>query len=332
MRSTGAGESGRCASIAGVVAAAGMAILAVVHTMAASQAAGQEDEPAAGDPPPDDSLPPATEVAATEMWAAAPGIWASGPQIWVSAPQMEAVAPEVAVSAPEGGASASADAGAAVEHAATPSSAAPGQQRVSVDAGAIPAGWALPPARAQSTHSGGRLASDAQVEAALVPGNPARDRRDGRSLDMDAPIEAALAGEPPVVEPIVEAAQRKLLEPELLLALAWHESRFDPDAVSHAGAVGVMQVMPGTLEWMADELDRALDPRDPADNALAGAAYLDRLLSAHEDPAEALIAYNQGPTALAENGPYPGAEAFADKVLSTRDQLREVRLAGFPDD
>lgn len=170
---------------------------------------------------------------------------------------------------------------------------------------------------------GHEVGAGASVDGLLARAS-APDASRSRSLDPNAPIEAALAEDPPVVEPIVEAAERKVLEPELLVSLAWHESRFNPDAVSHAGAVGVLQVMPRTFEWIADELDESLDPRDAADNALAAAAYLDRLLDSHDDLAEALIAYNQGPAALEEHGPYPAAEKFASRVIDTRDQLRDV--------
>ncbi|WP_165491845.1 lytic transglycosylase domain-containing protein [Egibacter rhizosphaerae] len=143
-------------------------------------------------------------------------------------------------------------------------------------------------------------------------------------LDEDVPIEAALVDGPSVVQPIVAAAERKDIEPELALSLAWHESRFDADAQSVAGAVGVMQVMPETAERMADELDESIDPWDPADNALAASAYLTRMIDEHDNVENALIAYNQGPVALAEDGAYPEAQEFADNVLETRDRLREV--------
>ena len=315
-QATRAGESasGRGASIAGVVAAAGMALFAVVHMMAASPAASHEDDHIVGSAPPDDAT--ANSSATT-------------PDIWASVPEMGVATPDIVVSEgseASGGSGPVENTSASATEAADREVADPGVTDPDArEASATPEDFALPPARAQ-VRQPSRLGRG--VERALVPPAAARDGQTGRKLDTDEPIEAALAAEPPVVEPIIEAAERKHLEPELLVALAWHESRFNPDAVSHAGAVGVMQVMPGTLDWIADELDRTLDPRDPADNALAAAAYLDRLLSAHDDATLALIAYNQGPTALADDGPYPAAETFADEVLGTRDQLREVRTVG----
>ena len=337
-QATRAGEPGRGASIAGVVAAAGIALFAVVHTMAASPAASHEDDRIVGSAPPDDAA--AGPASAPDAGPApTPGIWAT-------VPEMGAAAPDIVVSEGNDG---SGGIG-AVEDTVASSTEDPDREGADGEAGdtkgadgeagdtegadgepgdlsSVPEGFALPPARAQVPQPS-RLARGAALEAALVPPMRAREDRTGRELDTDVPIEAALAAEPPVIEPIIEAAHRKRLEPELLVALAWHESRFNPDAVSHAGAVGVMQVMPGTLDWIAGELDRSLDPRDPADNALAAAAYLDRLLSAHDDATYALIAYNQGPTALANDGPYPAAETFAEDVLGTRDQLREVRTVG----
>ena len=317
-QATRAGESGRCATIAGVVAAAGMALFAVVHTMAASPAASHEDDRIVGSAPPDDGAAGSASTSDTGS--------ASTSGIWASVPEMGASAPDIVASEGSEGSGGSGP----VEGALASTTKVPDREAADAEAGdtsETPEDFALPPARAQVPQPS-RLARGAPVEAALVPPNGAREGRPGRRLDTDVPIEAALAAEPPVVEPVIEAAERKHLEPELLVALAWHESRFNPDAVSHAGAVGVMQVMPGTLDWIADELDRTLDARDPADNALAAAAYLDRLLRAHDDATRALIAYNQGPTALADDGPYPAAETFADEVLRTRDQLREVRTVG----
>ena len=91
------------------------------------------------------------------------------------------------------------------------------------------------------------------------------------------------------------------------------ESRFDARAVSHAGAVGLMQLMPDT----ARELK--VDPADPAQNARGGAAYLRGLLEMFDNDVElALAAYNAGPGAVRRHGgvpPYAETRAYVDAVM-----------------
>jgi len=98
-----------------------------------------------------------------------------------------------------------------------------------------------------------------------------------------------------------EAARRFELDPRLLLAVIREESRFNPHAVSPAGAVGLMQVMPSTGEGMAGALGFAGEPRllDPGRNVLLGAAYLRHLLGRFGGNVMLAIAgYNAGPGAV----------------------------------
>ena len=86
----------------------------------------------------------------------------------------------------------------------------------------------------------------------------------------------------------------------LALAIARRESEFDPGAKSPVGALGLMQVMPGTARMMADKLGFDYQPSrltsDPGYNARLGAAYLD-VLQQEFGPSLALVAagYNAGP-------------------------------------
>ena len=88
------------------------------------------------------------------------------------------------------------------------------------------------------------------------------------------------------------AARRYGIEPSLLRAVAWTESRGRNTAVSPKGARGIMQLMPAT----AAEL--GVDPRDPVANINGGAAYLARQLAIFHDVPLALAAYNAGPGAV----------------------------------
>lgn len=147
-------------------------------------------------------------------------------------------------------------------------------------------------------------------------------------LRISAPrVSAALADQPPVVATLVDVARRHGVDPHLVVALAWHESRWDPTARSSEGAVGVLQVKPSTVEQVSEEIGRPLAPRDPADNATAGVVYLSWLLGRFDTTRDALIAYNQGTGALRQHGPYPSATWFADVVLATRAAFAKARWA-----
>lgn len=87
----------------------------------------------------------------------------------------------------------------------------------------------------------------------------------------------------------LEAAERANgLPPGMLVRVAYQESRFDPDAVSPAGAVGLMQFMPATA------LEFAIDPRDPVASIHAAGRYLSKLYQRFGNWSEALAAYNWG--------------------------------------
>ena len=94
---------------------------------------------------------------------------------------------------------------------------------------------------------------------------------------------------PAIVALLDAAAARHNVSAALVRAVAWVESRGNPLAKSAAGAMGVMQLMPGTAEGLG-----VADPYDPAQNIEGGVRYLSRLLQSHAVP-DALAAYNWGP-------------------------------------
>lgn len=117
--------------------------------------------------------------------------------------------------------------------------------------------------------------------------------------------------------PIINTiAERLELAPELLHAVVRAESAYDPNAVSRAGAVGLMQLMPGTAEMYG-----VADRRDPVANVHGGAQYLRDLLELFGQDLElALAAYNAGENAVKSYGnqipPYPETQGYVRKVLS----------------
>lgn len=117
-----------------------------------------------------------------------------------------------------------------------------------------------------------------------------------------------------VNDAITAAASATGLSPNLLRAVATAESGLNPNAVSPAGAVGVMQLMPQTAALLG------VDPYNPQQNVLGGAEYLKSLLA--EFPGHlswALAAYNAGPGAVQRFGgipPYAETEAYVARVKS----------------
>jgi soluble lytic murein transglycosylase-like protein len=91
----------------------------------------------------------------------------------------------------------------------------------------------------------------------------------------------------------------------LLAAVAWEESRMDPNAISAAGAHGLFQLMPGTARIVA------VDGKGPAANVRAGARYLRLMVDRFQGDLElALAAYNAGPTAVEQAGGAPSVETL----------------------
>lgn len=103
---------------------------------------------------------------------------------------------------------------------------------------------------------------------------------------------------------IVELAMARGISASLVKAVITEESCFDPNAVSHAGAIGLMQLMPDTAKWL-----RITDPRVPEANLRAGIRYLAMLKERYGDTALALAAYNAGPGNVQR---YGGVPPFAE--------------------
>lgn len=124
-------------------------------------------------------------------------------------------------------------------------------------------------------------------------------------------------------DPIIEAASKKHgIDFPLLKALIKAESNFDPYAISRTGAMGLMQIMPATVEALRIE-----DPFDPAENVMGGARYFKRLLVAFDNRVHlALAAYNAGPEAVKQYKripPYKETEAFVRRVMTYYDALKK---------
>ncbi len=94
---------------------------------------------------------------------------------------------------------------------------------------------------------------------------------------------------------IAEAAQRFALPERWIREVMRVESAGRPRAVSHAGAMGLMQIMPGTWAELRRAHGLGTDPFRPRDNILAGAAYLRQMYDRYRSVHLMLAAYNAGP-------------------------------------
>jgi soluble lytic murein transglycosylase len=99
-------------------------------------------------------------------------------------------------------------------------------------------------------------------------------------------------------EIVVGHAENYGLEPHLLAAVIYQESKFDAKAVSDSGAVGLMQLLPATAQGIADRTGGSgwheRDLVDPELNVRYGSWYLRHLLDKYDDEQLALAAYNAG--------------------------------------
>ena len=105
----------------------------------------------------------------------------------------------------------------------------------------------------------------------------------------------------PIAAHIAEAAQRFGIPERWIVAVLGAESAGDTHAVSHAGARGLMQVMPSTWDALRARYRLGLDPFDPRDNILAGAAYLREMYDRYGTIPAMLAAYNAGPARYDEH-------------------------------
>jgi soluble lytic murein transglycosylase-like protein len=117
---------------------------------------------------------------------------------------------------------------------------------------------------------------------------------------------------------IIKTAHKLGLDPTLALAIGWQESGFQQRVVSPADAVGIMQVVPSTGDYISTYLvHRHLDLLDPADNITAGVALL-KALTSSAPVDKAVAGYYQGIESVIAKGMYADTKAYVASVLLLR--------------
>ena len=136
------------------------------------------------------------------------------------------------------------------------------------------------------------------------------------SKGLPASMAALVAARDAVRRVIVEEADRYGVPPALALAVAWQESGWQQGVVSHANAVGVMQLLPATGEWVGTAmLGTTVDIRDLRQNVRAGARLLAHYLDRYDGNRDlVLAAYYQGQTAVDRHGVYPVSRSYIASI------------------
>lgn len=172
----------------------------------------------------------------------------------------------------------------------------------------IPGGSASRSGSTSTASSGntfaGRTYSDSVVGAAarnrsqLARGGvPSRDR-----------MRAIIAGK----------ARANGVDPALALAVSYQESGWNQGVVSVANAVGAMQVIPDTTDWISGVVGRRLNPLDPHDNATTGVVLLRILTRTASSERQAVAAYYQGLRSVRERGMYSDTKLYVDNVMALK--------------
>jgi LysM repeat protein len=114
---------------------------------------------------------------------------------------------------------------------------------------------------------------------------------------------------------IAAKARANGVSPALAVAISYQESGWNQGAVSVANAVGAMQVIPSTSEWISSVVGRHLDPLNAHDNATIGVVLLRVLTRSAKSERQAVAGYYQGLGSVQKNGMYPDTKRYVANVM-----------------
>jgi N-acetylmuramoyl-L-alanine amidase len=120
---------------------------------------------------------------------------------------------------------------------------------------------------------------------------------------------------------IASTARANGVDPALALAVSYQESGWNQRAVSVANAVGAMQVIPTTTDWISGVVGRRLDPLSPRDNATTGVVLLKILTQSASSERQAVAGYYQGLRSVRERGMYPDTKRYVANVMALKARL-----------
>lgn len=193
--------------------------------------------------------------------------------------------------------------------------------------------WTRELVRVNDLDGAGTLRAGERIVIPVVESVAARDRTAHRAPAPTAPMAPAASSlraqgwrhagmtRDEVRRLIAAEAGRRGVPVRLAQAVGWQESGWHQPVASPAGALGVMQVLPGTGLWMSLYVGRPLDLRDTHDNVSAGVMLLRVLLDETRSTRRAVAAYYQGLGAVRRHGAYPATRRYVDSVLAIRDRL-----------
>lgn len=142
-----------------------------------------------------------------------------------------------------------------------------------------------------------------------------------KAMPMEEPVLYAVPLEAELQLHIIQTCEEHHIDPAIVLAMIWKESRYNPEAVGDGGnSLGLMQIQP---YWHGGRMERlgCEDLLDPYQNVVVGIDYLAESIDRYDgDAAKALVAYNQGHF-------YETITEYALAVLDMAEELRCERDA-----
>jgi soluble lytic murein transglycosylase-like protein len=173
---------------------------------------------------------------------------------------------------------------------------------------------------AQQVAGGVEAAAKGIESAAMTPLSTVAEAPKKLTIMTEGVKESFFKREIPFGSIIYQEARRNDLPPELVAAVVHTESKFSPTARSHAGAVGLMQLVPRTARWMG-----ARNPLNPAENISAGAKYLRYLTDRFDgDTQKAIAAYNAGEGNVRRFGGVPPFRETRNYIARVRDYQQDL--------
>lgn len=181
--------------------------------------------------------------------------------------------------------------------------------------GTLPAGATL----ALSGGSSSATAVPVSASSGTAEGQPAGASAQGTASDPPYPTPETVTA-----SQVGQIASANGVSPSLAAAIGYQESGFNNDLVSSADARGVMQILPGTWDWIQRTLTAGtpLAPASAAENVRGGVLLLHALLnSTGGDPAQAAAGYYQGLSSVQANGMYSDTQNYVNSVMALRQRF-----------